>query len=216
MKANTYAAEFIGTSILTTAVIGSGISAVQLTDNGGLALLINAIATVLTLGLMIALLQPISGAHFNPAVSLIAFVNKQMNLKALLLMILAQVTGAIFGAVLANAMFNRTLVELSETARSGNSLLIGEVVATAGLIFTILMAIYNNKPQTLSWVVPLWIGGAYFFTSSSSFANPAVTVGRSLSNSFAGIEPSSALQFIVAQFVGAFIGLALANNLRNK
>ena len=216
MKANTYAAEFIGTSILTTAVIGSGISAVQLTDNGGLALLINAIATVLTLGLMIALLQPISGAHFNPAVSLIAFVNKQMNLRALLLMVLAQITGAIFGAVLANAMFNRTLVELSETARSGNSLLIGEVVATAGLIFTILMAIYNNKPQTLSWVVPLWIGGAYFFTSSSSFANPAVTVGRSLSNSFAGIEPSSALQFIVAQFVGAFIGLALANNLRNK
>ena len=101
MKANTYTAEFIGTSILTTAVIGSGISAVQLTDNGGLALLINAIATVLTLGLMIALLQPISGAHFNPAVSLIAFVNKQMNLKALLLMVLAQVTGAIFGAVLA-------------------------------------------------------------------------------------------------------------------
>ena len=216
MKANTYAAEFIGTSILTTAVIGSGISAVQLTDNGGLALLINAIATVLTLGLMIALLQPISGAHFNPAVSLIAFVNKQMNLKALLLMVLAQVTGAIFGAVLANAMFNRTLVELSETARSGSSLLIGEVVATAGLIFAILMAIYNNKPQTLNWVVPLWIGGAYFFTSSSSFANPAVTIGRSLSNTFAGIEPACALQFIVAQFVGAFIGLALANNLRNK
>lgn len=216
MKANTYTAEFIGTSILTTAVIGSGISAVQLTDNGGLALLINAIATVLTLGLMIALLQPISGAHFNPAVSLIAFVNKQMNLRALLLMVFAQITGAIFGAVLANAMFNRTLVELSETARSGNSLLIGEVVATAGLIFTILMAIYNNKPQTLNWVVPLWIGGAYFFTSSSSFANPAVTIGRSLSKSYAGIEPSSALQFIVAQFVGAFIGLALANNLRNK
>ena len=216
MKANTYAAEFIGTSILTTAVIGSGISAVQLTDNGGLALLINAIATVLTLGLVIALLQPISGAHFNPAVSLIAFVNKQMNFKALLLMVLAQITGAIFGAVLANAMFNRTLVELSETTRTGSSLLIGEVVATAGLIFTILMAIYNNKPQTLNWVVPLWIGGAYFFTSSSSFANPAVTIGRSLSKSYAGIEPSSALQFIVAQFVGAFIGLALANNLRNK
>ena len=216
MKANTYTAEFIGTSILTTAVIGSGISAVQLTDNGGLVLLINAIATVLTLGLMIALLQPISGAHFNPAVSLIAFVNKQMNFKALLLMVLAQITGAIFGSVLANAMFNRPLVELSETTRSGSSLLIGEVVATAGLIFAILMAIYNNKPQTLNWVVPLWIGSAYFFTSSSSFANPAVTIGRSLSKSYAGIEPSSALQFIVAQFVGAFIGLALANNLRNK
>ena len=216
MKANTYAAEFIGTSILTTAVIGSGISAVKLTDNGGLALLINAIATVLTLGLMIALLQPISGAHFNPAVSLIAFVNKQMNFKALLLMVLAQTTGAIFGAVLANTMFNRTLVELSETTRSGSSILIGEVVATAGLIFAILMAIYNNKPQTLNWVVPLWIGGAYFFTSSSSFANPAVTIGRSLSNSYAGIEPTCALQFMVAQFVGAFIGLALANNLRNK
>ena len=216
MKANTYTAEFIGTSILTTAVIGSGISAVKLTDNGGLALLINAIATVLTLGLMIALLQPISGAHFNPAVSLIAFVNKQMNLRALLLMVFAQITGAIFGAVLANAMFNRPLVELSETTRSGNSLLIGEVVATAGLIFAILMAIYNNKPQTLNWVVPLWIGSAYFFTSSSSFANPAVTIGRSLSNSYAGIEPTCALQFMVAQFVGAFIGLALANNLRNK
>ncbi|NCZ73742.1 MAG: antitoxin, partial [Actinobacteria bacterium] len=196
MKLNSYAAEFLGTALITTAVIGSGIAASQLTEIPGLALLINAIATVLTLALMIALLQPISGAHFNPAVSFVAFLNKQMKFNSLLFMVLSQCIGAVSGAALANLMFSQTLLETSNTTRSGSGLLVGEVLATGGLIFAILIAIYNNKPQTLHWIVPLWIGGAYFFTSSTSFANPAVTLGRALSDTYAGIAPSSALTFI--------------------
>lgn len=216
MKLNSYAAEFLGTALITTAVIGSGIAASQLTEIPGLALLINAIATVLTLALMIALLQPISGAHFNPAVSFVAFLNKQMKINSLLFMVLSQCIGAVSGAALANLMFSQTLLETSNTTRSGSGLLVGEVLATGGLIFAILIAIYNNKPQTLHWIVPLWIGGAYFFTSSTSFANPAVTLGRALSDTYAGIAPSSALTFIGAQFIGAFLGLSLAKVVRNQ
>jgi len=216
MKLNSYAAEFLGTALITTAVIGSGIAASQLTEIPGLALLINAIATVLTLALMIALLQPISGAHFNPAVSFVAFLNKQMKFNSLLFMVLSQCIGAVSGAALANLMFSQTLLETSNTTRSGSGLLVGEVLATGGLIFAILIAIYNNKPQTLHWIVPLWIGGAYFFTSSTSFANPAVTLGRALSDTYAGIAPSSALTFIGAQFIGAFLGLSLAKTVRNQ
>ncbi|NDC13492.1 MAG: antitoxin, partial [Actinobacteria bacterium] len=149
MKLNSYAAEFLGTALITTAVIGSGIAASQLTEIPGLALLINAIATVLTLALMIALLQPISGAHFNPAVSFVAFLNKQMKFNSLLFMVLSQCIGAVSGAALANLMFSQTLLETSNTTRSGSGLLVGEVLATGGLIFAILIAIYNNKPQTL-------------------------------------------------------------------
>ena len=216
MKLNSYAAEFLGTALITTAVIGSGIAASQMTEIPGLALLINAIATVLTLALMIALLQPISGAHFNPAVSFVAFLNKQMKFNSLLFMVLSQCIGAVSGAALANLMFSQTLLETSNTTRSGSGLLVGEVLATGGLIFAILIAIYNNKPQTLHWIVPLWIGGAYFFTSSTSFANPAVTLGRALSDTYAGIAPSSALTFIGAQFIGAFLGLSLAKVVRNQ
>ncbi len=216
MRLNSYAAEFLGTALITTAVIGSGIAASQLTEIPGLALLINAIATVLTLALMIALLQPISGAHFNPAVSFVAFLNKQMKFNSLLFMVLSQCIGAVSGAALANLMFSQTLLETSNTTRSGSGLLVGEVLATGGLIFAILIAIYNNKPQTLHWIVPLWIGGAYFFTSSTSFANPAVTLGRILSDTYAGIAPSSALTFIGAQFIGAFLGLSLAKAVRNQ
>ena len=216
MKLNSYAAEFLGTALITTAVIGSGIAASQMTEIPGLALLINAIATVLTLALMIALLQPISGAHFNPAVSFVAFLNKQMKFNSLLFMVLSQCIGAVSGAALANLMFSQTLLETSNTTRSGSGLLVGEVLATGGLIFAILIAIYNNKPQTLHWIVPLWIGGAYFFTSSTSFANPAVTLGRALSDTYAGIAPSSALTFIGAQFIGAFLGLSMAKTVRNQ
>lgn len=216
MKLNSYAAEFLGTALITTAVIGSGIAASQLTEIPGLALLINAIATVLTLALMIALLQPISGAHFNPAVSFVAFLNKHMKFNSLLFMVLSQCIGAVSGAALANLMFSQTLLETSNTTRSGSGLLVGEVLATGGLTFAILIAIYNNKPQTLHWIVPLWIGGAYFFTSSTSFANPAVTLGRMLSDTYAGIAPSSALTFIGAQFIGAFLGLSLAKAVRNQ
>jgi glycerol uptake facilitator-like aquaporin len=159
---------------------------------------------------MISLMQPISGAHFNPAVSLIAFVNKQIKAVELLNMVLTQVIGAILGAIIANVMFGHAALESATTDRTGSALLFSEVVATAGLIFSIMMAIYNGKPQTLHWIVPLWIGGAYFFTSSTTFANPAVTFARTFSDSLTGISMSSAGLFIVAQIIGAFVGLGAA------
>ena len=216
MKLQAYLGEILGTAFLTTSILGSGMMAKILTDNGGVQLLIIAIATVVTLGLMIALFQPISGAHFNPVVSLIAFVNKQMKAAELLMMISSQVIGGIAGAVIANLMFGHSAFESSMTDRTGNALLFSEVVATAGLIFSIMVAIYNNKPQTLHWVVPSWIGGAYFFTSSTTFANPAVTFARTFSDSLAGISMSSAWLFIIAQFIGAFVGLGLAKTVAQK
>ena len=210
MKTQKFFAELLGTGFLTMSILGSGMMAKNLTDNGGVQLLIIAFATVVTLGLMISLMQPISGAHFNPAVSLIAFVNKQIKAVELLNMVLTQVIGAILGAIIANVMFGHAALESATTDRTGSALLFSEVVATAGLIFSIMMAIYNGKPQTLHWIVPLWIGGAYFFTSSTTFANPAVTFARTLSDSLTGISMSSAGLFIVAQIIGAFVGLGAA------
>lgn len=216
VKPQIFFAELFGTAFLTTSILGSGMAAKNLTDNGGVQLLIIAIATVVTLGLMIALLQPISGAHFNPAVTIIAFVNKQLNVAQSLFFIVTQFVGAILGAVLANVMFGHAAFESATTDRTGSALILSEVVATAGLLFTIMMAIYNNKPQTLHWAVPLWIAGAYFFTSSTTFANPAVTFARTFSDSLAGISMSSAWLFMAAEVVGGFIGLGMAKVVRDQ
>jgi glycerol uptake facilitator-like aquaporin len=216
MKSQKFFAELLGTGFLTMSILGSGMMAKNLTDNSGVQLLIVAIATVVTLGLMIALMQPISGAHFNPAVSLIAFVNKQMKAMELFSMVVTQVLGALLGAVIANVMFGHAAFESATTERTGSALLFSEVVATAGLIFSIMVAIYNGKPQTLHWIVPLWIGGAYFFTSSTTFANPAVTFARTFSDSLTGISLSSAGLFILAQFIGAFVGLGAAKIVKNN
>lgn len=210
MNRQHFLAELFGTKFLTISIIGSGIMATNLSDDGGVQLLIVTVATITTLGLIISLFQPISGAHFNPAVSLIAFVNKQITAIVLLKMVIAQIVGAVIGAVIANVMFGHVAIESASTERVGGALLFSEVVATGGLIFAILMAIYNGKPQTLHWIVPLWIGGAYFFTSSTTFANPAVTFARTLSDSLTGIAMNSAGLFIVAQIIGAFLGLAAA------
>ncbi len=201
-------AEFLGTMILVAAVVGSGIMATSLTDDVGVQLLMNMLATVLVLGLLIWTLGPISGAHFNPAVTGVALARHEMAAREGAAYVPAQVVGAIVGAMLANVMFALPAVEISTTQRTGANLLLGEVVATAGLLWIIGALTRTGSGRLGPVLVPAWIGAAYFFTSSTSFANPAVTIGRAFTDTFAGIAPASVLPFIVAQLVGAAIGAA--------
>ena len=150
------------------------------------------------------------------SVSLVALINKQIKANEFVLMVISQLIGAVLGAIVANVMFNHSIIEASSVSRTGAVNFFSEMIATAGLLLAIMMAIYNNKPQTLHWVVPTWIAGAYFFTSSTSFANPAVTFARSFNNSFASIQLSSVGVFVVAQVVGALLGLFLARQLKNE
>ena len=200
------AAEFLGTMILVAAVVGSGIMATTLTTDVGVQLLMNMLATVLVLGLLIWTLGPISGAHFNPAVTGVALVRGEIPGREGAAYVPAQILGAITGAMLANLMFDLPAVELSTTVRSGSNLLLGEVVATAGLLWIIGALTRTGNGRLGPALVPAWIGAAYFFTSSTSFANPAVTIGRAFTDTFAGIAPASVLPFIAAQLVGAAIG----------
>jgi glycerol uptake facilitator-like aquaporin len=201
-------AEYLGTMILVAAVVGSGIMATNLTDDVGVQLLMNMLATVLVLGLLIWTLGPISGAHFNPAVTCVALVRREMPGWEGAAYMPAQITGAITGAILANLMFDLPAVQLSTTQRTGGNLLLGEVVATAGLLWIIGALTRTGNGRLGPGLVPAWIGSAYFFTSSTSFANPAVTIGRTFTDTFAGIAPASVAAFIAAQLVGAAIGAA--------
>jgi glycerol uptake facilitator-like aquaporin len=198
--------EFIGTLLLVSVVVGSGAMAQNLTADVGLQLLINALSTIMALGILIELLAPVSGAQLNPVVSLALLFRKESAPATTIGYIVAQVIGAIAGAVIANLMFAHPAIFISHHDRIGFHLLLGEVVATAGLIFIIFTAIGEHKSSKISVLVPAWIGAAYFFTSSTSFANPAVTIGRIFSNTFSGISPKSVLPFVGAQIVGAVIG----------
>ncbi|MEO8261698.1 MAG: MIP/aquaporin family protein [Pseudolysinimonas sp.] len=207
------AAEFIGTGLLVTIVVGSGIMASRLSpDDVGLQLLENSLATALGLGVLILVFGPVSGSHFNPVVSIVDAVagrGSGLRPRQLLAYLLAQVTGAICGALLANAMFGvPTSIATNDRVDLGR--VIGEVVATAGLLLVILGLARTARPGMIAASVGAYIGAAYWFTSSTSFANPAVTIGRMFSDTFAGIAPSSAAAFIAAQLVGGAIGLALA------
>jgi glycerol uptake facilitator-like aquaporin len=201
-------AEFLGAMILVAAVVGSGIMATTLTDDVGVQLLMNMLATVLVLGILIWTLGPISGAHFNPAVTGVALVRREIALREAAWYIPAQVAGAITGAILANLMFALPAVELSTNERSGGNLLLGEVVATAGLLWIIGALTRTSNGRLGPVLVPAWIGAAYFFTSSTSFANPAVTIGRMFTDTFTGIAPAAVPAFIAAQLVGAALGAA--------
>ena len=203
------AAEFLGTLVLVLGVVGSGIMANDLSADRGIALLGNTLSTILVLAVLIYLFLPVSGAHFNPVVSLVMVREKALSLAHAALFIPAQIAGGIVGAMLANLLFGLPLVELSTTDRVSAGTLMGEVIATAGLIMIILIAVRRKQAALLVWLVPAWIGAAYFFTSSTSFANPAVTVGRMFSDTFAGISPASAPGFITAQIVGGAIGALL-------
>ena len=205
--------EFLGTLTLVGIVVGSGIMATDLSQDVGVQLLINTISTVFGLLVLIQILGPISGAHFNPVVTMVDLIERKVNLATFLQYVAAQVFGAISGAILANAMFAHPLVESSSKLRSGGNLYLGEIVATAGLILIINLLIKQEKLALIPAMVAAWIGSAYFFTSSTSFANPAVTIGRTFSDSFAGIAPECAPRFIAAQLLGALIGLGLTKVL---
>jgi glycerol uptake facilitator-like aquaporin len=205
-------AELLGSALLVTVVVGSGIAAAQLSpDDAGLQLLENSTATVLGLAVLILWFGPVSGAHFNPVVSLVDWLLKRRAGGAAVVAAYAmiQVVGAIVGALLANVMFDRRVVELATKERVTLGHLIGEVVATAGLIALVFALARTGRTARSAAAVGAYIGSAYWFTSSTSFANPAVTVGRMFSDTFAGIAPASVLPFVAAQIAGAFIGLAL-------
>jgi glycerol uptake facilitator-like aquaporin len=176
-------------------------------------LLINTIATVFGLAVLILILAPISGAHFNPVVTLVDLVQRKSSVLQFIQYAVAQVLGAISGALLANAMFDHAIIETATKLRTGGNLFLAEIVATAGLILVINLLVIQKNLTVIPAAVAAWIGSAYFFTSSTSFANPAVTIGRTFSDSFAGIAPSSAPAFIAAQILGALIGLGLVKVL---
>ena len=201
--------EFLGTLSLVAIVVGSGIMAAQLMQDVGVALLINTMSTVFGLVVLIQIIGPISGAHFNPVVTMVELIQQKVGFALFIQYVVAQVLGAICGAVLANAMFDKPLIEMSTKLRSGGNLYLGEIVATAGLILIINLLVHQEKLVLIPAMVAAWIGSAYFFTSSTSFANPAVTIGRSFSDSFAGISPECVPRFIAAQILGALIGLGL-------
>ena len=203
-------AEFGGTAALVCIVVGSGIMGTNLSNDDGVALLINAVSTALGLALMILILGPVSGAHFNPAVTLVMFAQRAIELKAAIGYMVAQILGAIGGAILANVMFDLAAVQISDHARVSTGTLVAEAIATAGLIVVIQVFVARQNANHVAVAVAAWIGSAYFFTASTSFANPAVTIGRTFTDTVAGIAPASLLPFVAAQLVGAAIGLVLA------
>jgi glycerol uptake facilitator-like aquaporin len=199
--------EFLGALLLTACVVGSGIMAERLANgNGAIALIANTLATVAVLAVLIAHFGPISGAHFNPAVTGAALLSGQTPGKTAAMYVVAQIAGCCAGAMLANGMFELPLFHASTHARTGASQLLSELVATSGLVF---IAFRSGTFNEAAWRVPLWIGAAYWFTASTSFANPAITIGRAMSDSFAGIRPSDVPAFIAAQLVGALVGIGL-------
>ncbi|WP_030871185.1 aquaporin [Streptomyces sp. NRRL S-37] len=208
------AAEGLGTAALVAVVVGSGIQATELTHDTGTQLLANSLATVFGLGVLIALLGPVSGAHFNPAVTLAAWFTGRRTgegpaPREVAVYVPAQIAGAIVGAVLADAMFGRPPVRLSTHDRWGGHLWLAEAVATAGLVWLVFGLARAGRAHLAPPLVASYIGAAYWFTSSTSFANPAVTVGRAFTDTFAGIAPASVPPFLAAQLTGAAAGLGL-------
>jgi glycerol uptake facilitator-like aquaporin len=203
-------AEGIGTGFLVIAVIGSGIMASRLSPHdAGLELLANAAATAAALIGLILIFGAISGAHFNPVVTLVDRAFGSITTRDSALYIAAQITGGVVGAALANLMFELPAIELSTTTRSSPALWLSEIIATVGLLLVIHGCVRTGRANVVAFAVGIWIGGAYWFTSSTSFANPAVTIARTLSDTFTGIKPSSAPMFIVMQLVGALIAYGL-------
>ena len=203
--------EFIGTMILAVAIVGSGHMAANLAQDGGVRLLINALATAIGLAVVIKVGMKTSGAHFNPAVTLVMVILKKISNELAGLYIAAQVLGAILGVGIANLIYDQSFLKQSLIIRDGSNLFFSELFATAVLLLIILT--FRKKDELIAIYVPIWIFGAILFTSSTAFANPAITIGRVFTNSFTGIALDSVLLFVVAQFIGALVGLAIAKNL---
>jgi glycerol uptake facilitator-like aquaporin len=206
-------AEALGTALLLATVVGSGIMATRLSGgNDGLALLANAAATAGALFALITVLAPTSGAHFNPAVSVVARLRGEMDTRALLAFVLVQVVAAIAGVLLAHAMFGEALWQPGTHARTGAAQWLAEAVATFGLVLVIRLGVLHRAAQVPA-LVAAYIFAAYWFTSSTSFANPAVTLARALTQTFAGIRPQDVAGFVVAQFAGALLAMWVAARL---
>ena len=199
-------AEAVGTGLLVAAVIGSGIMAERLTDDVALQLLASSVATGAALVALIVSLQPVSAA-FNPVVTLVELVLGLVPARAAAVLVAAQVAGGAVGAVLANVMFELDAIGVSSHDRTGTGLWIGEVVATAGLVVVVAGCARAGRTDAVAWAVAGWIVAAYWFTSSTSFANPAVTIARSLSDTFAGISPASVPMFVLMQVAGGAVAL---------
>ena len=216
MNIRSMIAEMIGTLLLVCTVVGSGIMAEQLAGgNVAVALLGNTIATGAILFVLITIFGPISGAHFNPAVTMVIFLYKEITAQHAAIFILLQIFGGILGTWLAHFMFELDMWQVSQNARSGLSQYGSEIVATFGLVLTILLG-RKLKPDAVAMLVGLYITSAYWFTASTSFANPAVTIARSISDSFAGIAPADMPFFIIAQLIGALIAMWLGAYLLRK
>jgi glycerol uptake facilitator-like aquaporin len=202
-------AELTGTALLVAGVVGSGIMAQRLSDDPGLQLLQNTAATAGVLLALILALGPASGAHFNPVITVVDRAFGGLDTPTALGYVLAQIAGAVLGAVVANVMFDLPAVEWSTTSRSGGNLWFAEGVATLGLVLVVFGVVRAGRGAVAAFAVAGYIAGAYWFTSSTSFANPAVTVGRAFSDTFAGIAPASVPMFVVAQLVGGAVAAGL-------
>ena len=203
------AAEALGTGLLVATVVGSGILADKLTDDTALALLGNTLPTGAILVVLITLLGPISGAHFNPAVTMVFALRREIQAHEALAYVIAQIAGGIAGTFLAHAMFELPLLQMSGTARTGTGQWVAEAVAAFGLVFTILASL-RFRSDAISWLVGLYIAAAYWFTASTSFANPAVAIARAFSDTFSGIRPIDVPGFIAAELLGALLAMVFA------
>jgi glycerol uptake facilitator-like aquaporin len=205
--------EFLGTAILAVGIVGSGHMLTSLGADNGLELFVNALATAIALAIAIRIGMKISGSHFNPAVSLVMLLLKKIKFKIFLLYVVAQTLGAISGTILANFMFNQQVLAQSEISRDGSNLFLSEIFATMVLLWIILR--FPKRDDLIAIYVPLWIFGAILFTSSTSFANPAITIGRVFTSSIVGVAPASVLLFIIAQLLGGLLGLLVAKQITN-
>ncbi|MCP9232957.1 aquaporin family protein [Mesorhizobium sp. LMG 17147] len=203
------AAEALGTALLVATVVGSGIMADRLSNDVAVSLLGNTLPTGAILVVLITIFGPISGAHFNPAVTLVFALRREIETNAALAYVAAQIAGGITGTLLAHAMFELPILQVSATVRTGSGQWIAELVAAFGLVFTILAGL-RSRPDSMPWLVGLYITAAYWFTASTSFANPAVAIARAFSNTFAGIRPADLAGFIAAELLGALLAMALA------
>ena len=208
-------AELMGTAVLVATVVGSGIMATNLTSDVGLQLLGNTLPTGAIVFVLISTLGPISGAHFNPAVTLVLGFRRQLPFSNILPYIVFQIAGGMIGTIIAHLMFDMNMIAFSTKVRTGHALWFAEFIATFGLIMTIVLGLRHSQTN-IPALVAFYITAAYWFTASTSFANPAVTIARSFTNSFSGIAPASVAGFIVMQLIGAFVAMFVVGLISNE
>ena len=205
-------AEFLGSTILLMTIVGAGIMADNISEDDGVSMFITVTAIAFSIGLIIRIFGPISGGHFNPLVTFYFYFRKEISAKTGWIMVISQVSGALTGTILANLMFDLPAISISKLDRIGTNIFIAELVSTIGL-FIVLQLVNSNKNLNPAVIIPIYIGPAIFYTSSTAFVNPSITLTRTLSDTFTGISPASVPMFLVAQFLGAIIGVTISKGL---